>query len=56
MAYYNREQRIRAEASSQAINMTITLAEQCLNITVPRIGTPSENSELMFEIIKSRMR
>ena len=56
MAYYTRENQIRAEAASKSIYTTIRLVEQRLNIKIPLVGTPSENRDLMIEIIRSRMR
>ena len=53
---YSREDRIRKEAASQAIKKTIRLMGMRLNIQFPSVGTPTEDRDLMIEIIKSRMR
>ena len=53
---YSREERIRKEAASQAINKTIRLMAIRLNIPFPSVGTPTDYRDLMIEIIKSRMR
>ena len=51
--YY--EDAIRQEAASQAINKTIRMVEQRLDIQIPKVGSPSENRELMIEIIRQHM-
>lgn len=52
----NREQRIRTEAASQAINKTIRLMSERTGIPFPSVGTPSEDRDVMIEIIKHRIR
>lgn len=49
------KERIRKEAASQAIHKTIRLVEQRLNIEVPRVGSPTDNRDLMIEIIRQHM-
>ena len=43
---------IRQEAASQAINKTIRLVEQRLDIEVPRVGTPTQNRDEMIETLR----
>ncbi len=51
----SREECIRMEAASQAINKTIRLMRRRLNINFPSDGTPTENRDLMIEIIRRRL-
>ena len=50
-----REERIRMEAASQAINRTIQMMEAGLNIRFPRVGTPTENRDAMIEELRNRI-
>ena len=49
-------ERIRIEASSQAINKTIRLVSEELNITFPQLGTPTENRAAMVDVLRIRLR
>ncbi len=49
--YYSREQRIRKEAASQAINKTIQLTGERLDIVFPPGVTPSDSRDIMIEIL-----
>ena len=55
--YLNREQldNIRKQAASQAINRTIRLIGEELNVTFPQNGTPTENRATMIEILRLRL-
>ena len=44
---------IRQEAASQAINKTIRLVEQRLDIKFIRVGTPTENRDEMIEALRN---
>lgn len=52
----NREQRIRMEAASQAINKTIRLMSERTGIPFPLVGTPSDDRDAMIEIIRHQIR
>ena len=49
------EDTIRQEAASQAINKTIKMVEQALNVKFRRIGTPAENREEMIEELRGML-
>ena len=57
MKYESRksETQIRKQASSQTIYKTIQMVEQRLDIEIPRVGSPTENRDLMIEIIRQHM-
>ena len=46
-----RIKRIEAESASKAINKTIKMLEAECGIRFPRVGTPSENREIMVKTI-----
>ena len=48
---YHWEARIRQEASSQSIEKTIQGVENALGEKFPRVGTPSQNREVMLTIL-----
>ena len=50
----NREQRIRAQAASQAIENTIKAVESGLGTAFPRGSTPSESRAIMQSILRRR--
>ena len=49
-------QRIRKEAASQAIYVTIGMVEDALGVPFPRGQTPSESRELMLNILGSMLK
>ena len=49
-----RENRIRMEAASQAIENTIQAVESGLDTTFPRGSTPTESRNIMRSILQSR--
>lgn len=49
----NDEQRIRAVAASQAIEKTIQVVEDALEVKFPRGISPSESREIMKNILRS---
>lgn len=49
------EEQIRKEASSQTIYKTIQMVEQRLDIKVPRVGNPTDNRDMMIEVIRQHM-
>ena len=46
---------LRAEAASRAINRTIRMVGEELDISFPTVGTPSENRELMIAILREHI-
>ena len=52
----NRETQIRKEASSRTIEKTIKGVENALNIKIRRMGTPTQNREEMFYVLKAILR
>jgi len=50
------EQRIRAEAASQAIEKTIQVVEEALDVKFSRGIRPSESRDIMREILWSMRR
>lgn len=47
-----RESQIRKEAASKAIIKTLAMVSDALAVSVPNIGTPSENREAFVEILR----
>ena len=47
-----RESQIRQEAASKAINRTLAMFANALGVSVPRVGTPSENREAFVDIVR----